>query len=362
MRRAGWVLLAVLISTPALAGKEEREAKALFKEGKQLAESGDYAGAAEMFQAAYARFPNPKILLNLAAVLEALGRNVEAAETYEKFVADPSTPRAKKAEIESKLADLEKTLGMLRVTVDPSDARITLDGKEQSRAVPFVVRVNPGGHALVFEKEGYAPSAHSLDVVAGKEHELSVKLRRSGEPAPAPIVTAAPPSTPDEPGLAPAEPVAPADAGVVARAEPEMAIEEGEGLSHAGQLGVVLRSETDVKDASVGPTVGVTYGALSWLELSGLALIQRLMGARIAASLLFMPDSALKPFVRLGVPMFLEGGTAVGFHGGAGLLWDYSRNLGIGLDVAAEHFSDLPGPSGSYTALLVGLGVQARAF
>ena len=146
---------------------------------------------------------------------------------------------------------------------------------------------------------------------------------------------------------------------MAAQVEPEIPVTEEEAsLSHGGQVGLVLRSETDLRDVSAAPSAGLTFGVGSYVELSALALIQRITGARIAASLLFLPESPFKPFVRLGVPMFLEDGTAIGFHGGGGLLWDYSRNFGIGLDVSAEHFSKF----GSYTAILVGLGAQARAF
>jgi hypothetical protein len=364
VRLAGLALIAALLSATAWAGKEEREAKALFGEGKRLAESGDYAGAAEMFQSAYARYPNPKILVNLGAVLEALGRNAEAAEAYEKFIADPSSPKSKKAEMGAKLATLEKALGKLRVDVEPNDARITLDGKVESRTPPFVVRLNPGGHALVFERDGYAPAAHSLDVVAGREHELAVKLRPAGEPAPPPVVSTPPvPPAREDPAAPveqPAGSAAPAEGAVEARVEPEMPAEDDGALSHAGQLGFTLRGESDLKDVALGPTAGVTYGALSWLELSGLALIQKITGARLAASALLLPRSAFKPLVRLGVPMFFEGGTHAGIHGGAGLQWDMSRNLGIAVDISIEHFPDLGGEA--YTAVVAGAGVQARAF
>ncbi|MGH6962434.1 MAG: PEGA domain-containing protein [Dongiaceae bacterium] len=349
-------MLLILVATPALAErKAEREAKALFKEANQLAQSGDYLGALEMFQAAYARFPNPKILINMASVLEALGRNVEAAEAYEKFLQSEDAPKARKPEVQQLLVALDARIGRLQIEVDPPDARVSVDGKPAGEpGKPLDVRVDPGGHAVMAEKEGFAPTMRTVKVEAGEKRGVLLKLTPGGAPPPAVTPVPTPPTPaapPDGPAAEPAEP------SVAAQVEPAIPEEEGS-LSHAGQVGLVLRSESDLRDFSAAPTAGLTYGVGSYVELSALALIQRVMGARIAASLLILPDSALKPFVRLGVPMFLEGGTAVGVHGGAGLLWDYSRNLGIGLDVSAEHFSKFD----SYTAVLIGLGVQARAF
>jgi hypothetical protein len=289
----------------------------------------------------------------MASVLEALGRNVEAAETYEKFLQSPDAPAAKKAEVQQLLVSLDAKIGRLQIEVDPPDARVSVDGKPAGEpGKPVDVRLDPGGHAVMAEKEGYQPAMRTVKVEAGEKRGVLLKLTPGGAlpPAAAPV--------PAEPA-APAEPVAPPEAGVVeARVEPEMPVAEEASLRHAGQVGLVLRSESDLRDFSAAPSAGLTFGAGSWVELSALALIQRLTGVRVAASLLILPDSAFKPFLRAGVPMFLEGGTTVGFHGGAGVQWDFSRSLGIGLDISAEHFPDLD----SYTAVLLGLGVQARAF
>ena len=194
----------LLVTAPAWADRSaEREAKALFKEASGLAQSGDLTGALDLYQVAYQRFPNPKILVNIGAVLEAMGRDVEAAQTYEKLLQDAGASRANRAQAEQKLAAMDARLGRLRVEVDPPGAQLLLDGKsigESGR--PVAVRVKPGGHAVLAKKDGFEPSAETIDVVAGQERVVALKLQRMGA-SPAPLGRAAvvpsAPSQPDQP-------------------------------------------------------------------------------------------------------------------------------------------------------------------
>lgn len=340
----------MLVSVPARADKRaEREARTLFKEANRLAGEEKYDEAVEMFQSAYERFPNYKILVNLARVLEAIGRNIAAAEVYEKLIDHEGVGLKEATMFKEKLDEVDRRIGKLRVEVDQPGARLLVDGQEAGTSdEPLTMRVKPGGHAVVAEKDGYLPAAQTVSIEAGQEQTLSLKLQKfAAAPAPAP---AAPPA---EDAQSTEEPSPTTVEAQVVPARP------GETLSHAGQLGLVLRSESDVKDFSAAPSAGVTLGLGDWVELSALALIQMRIGARVAATVHPLPHGAFKPLVRVGVPMFLEEGTDVGVHGGAGVVWDLSRRLGIGADIAVEYFADLGG-EGSYTAALLGVGIQAR--
>ena len=67
-----------LLCSPVRADDaSEREGRALFDKGNQRIKEGDFAGALEAFQSAYAKYPNVKILLNIGTTLRHLGRNVE---------------------------------------------------------------------------------------------------------------------------------------------------------------------------------------------------------------------------------------------------------------------------------------------
>lgn len=352
------VLLTSTVVTSALAGNEERDAKALFRGGRQLAETGDYAGAADMFREAYARFPNPTILINLGSVLEALEKPIEAAEVYEKFLLDPNAPSGKKADVGRKLADIDSKLGRLRIEVDPPDARITLDGQPTGRSAPFALRVSPGGHAVVGEKDGFSPAVETVQIMAGQERTVTLRLRRSSEAPLAPVTPqpAASAAQPDSPE--PESAGAPVEVAAAVHAEPEAPTAD---LSHAGQIGLVARGEVSARTKDGISSLGATYGISRFIDVGASVLIAKELGIRPGATWLFRPTAALKPGVEVGVPIFLADGTYAGLHGGVGLTWDMNRHMGALLGAAVEHFPSVP-EGFNRTILVFSGGVHARAF
>src|SRR4051812_2881846 len=113
--------VAMLATAPALADTaDERKGRILFDEGTKRAEAHDYEGALERFRSAYARYPNGKILLNIATMLRELGRRAEAAEVYEQFLADPSADATIKPDVQEAIEELDAHLGKLSIkTTDP---------------------------------------------------------------------------------------------------------------------------------------------------------------------------------------------------------------------------------------------------
>jgi PEGA domain-containing protein/tetratricopeptide repeat protein len=203
---------------------DESQARALFKEGNALAKKGDYAGAVELFRAAYARFPNPKILTNLGAVLHILGRNAEAAEVYETFLQQEHGDQRHRQEVGSSLNELAPLLGKLRVEVNEPGARVLVDGKFMGESPQAItLRVDPGSHAVVAEKQGAMPAVATVTVSAGEERVVDLRLTTKAPAQPPPVAAPLPPRTPEPAGT---QPTAAALLGAsappvqVARAEP----------------------------------------------------------------------------------------------------------------------------------------------
>ena len=73
-------------ATPARETENKAKAKVLVAEGSVLYKRGDYVGALESFEAAYAAFPSPKLWFNIGQANRDLGRPVEALSAFEKFV------------------------------------------------------------------------------------------------------------------------------------------------------------------------------------------------------------------------------------------------------------------------------------
>lgn len=87
-------VLAVAVYAPARAQTRPAEYEAAYREGTARFERGDYAGARERFEAAYAIHPEPLLLVNIGSTYRREGDLSRALEFYRKFlaVADPDDP------------------------------------------------------------------------------------------------------------------------------------------------------------------------------------------------------------------------------------------------------------------------------
>jgi len=195
-------LLLVCLAVPGRADADpapgpSQKARALFREGNRLVRRKDYPAALERFRAAYALYPSPKILLNTGTTLQLLGRNAEAADAYEHYLADPGADPTRRAEVTGLVEALDRQVARLHVTVDVDRAEVLIDGTRVGDAAPRLDRrIEPGKHTIA----GHADSGDaSVEVVAVAGEELPVRL------ALAAVVTRPDPVVPAEP-VAPAQP------------------------------------------------------------------------------------------------------------------------------------------------------------
>jgi len=334
--------------------------------------------AIDEYRAAQARAPDARSARRLGDTLHRAGRPAQAADAYEES-ARLQGP-GKKARALRRLKRLRSQFDRVRVSPALPGARLLVDGRPVTLTKAGTVRVDPGPHAAVLEKDGKAHSAAHFTAVAGGQTEVT--LQEIGSAAPPTPTSATPaPSGTGSPGLgASASPgqggpaassggageagsaaeseasaEAPADASVSTGRAPFRAEHEG----HAGQLSLLLESNTDLRTGDTGPTAGIAFGISPLVEVSVVALTQRLKGARIAGALLPIPGPALKPYVRVGMPIFSEDGLQAGGHAALGLLWDFTPMTGVSADLGVEHFPSMPAPYYD-TYVLVTLGVQVR--
>jgi len=177
------LLLGALLCSPAARADEgsEREARALFAQGNQRVQEGDYAGALGLFQRAYALFPSVKILLNIGTVQRQLGRNADAANAYDAYLRDAASDPGKREEVERLLADLDRRVGKLRVAVDDAAARVRVDDQPAAQSGPVVlVRVEPGTHTVSAQREGAPPASTSVTAAPGVQAEVPLHLLPGG--------------------------------------------------------------------------------------------------------------------------------------------------------------------------------------
>jgi hypothetical protein len=194
-----WLLLALLLIPEAAAaqasGDETAQARAarLFQEALRDYDRGEVASAIAKLEQAQATAPHPTVLYNLAQVLEAAGRNLDARRTFERYLAqlapgvDPERERA----VRAKIVALGQRLASLRIQVSPRQSAVRLDERPFDPATdPFV---EPGPHRVEVTLSGFEPLRVDLHAVAGEAQHLVLQLRPLAPPLPPPGPTGAVP-------------------------------------------------------------------------------------------------------------------------------------------------------------------------
>jgi len=174
-------LLALLAqaSGPTVDPQAKVKAQGLLNEGSRLYGEGDYAGALDKFNAAYAAYPSPKLMFNIGQADRDLGRPVEALQAFEKFLAGAldATP-ATTTEARASLAELREKLGRIRIDCATADTEVSIDGKSMG-LTPLTepVWATPGRHQVIANLAHAALAMENVVVVAGSLHTVTLQLR-----------------------------------------------------------------------------------------------------------------------------------------------------------------------------------------
>jgi tetratricopeptide (TPR) repeat protein len=194
------VVVAVGVAGPSRAGADTEEgARKHAAKANQLAAKNKCKAAIFEFTRAYKTLKDPTLLFNRAECFRKVGRDEEAINDYEQFLAEmPQTPN--RAAVEARVASLRGTTAAPPVarkepTAAPAKATAASTVKQVEK-----VPVAP-------TKEPAAPAAKPA-VAPAKEPEPPV-VKPAVVPAKVPVAAAAKPA--DKPAAAPAKaPVAPA--------------------------------------------------------------------------------------------------------------------------------------------------------
>lgn len=181
-------LFSALGATSSARADQKSDAQTLLDKGNEQVLHGDYLHALESFQSAYGVFPSPKILLNIGTTLRQLGRNAEALDAYDQYLAAPEADEAKKPEVRAIEKLLDAKVGVLHVEVvdtrpagAPAVGRVLIDAKPAGGdAKTFDVRVDEGPHSVVVEigvGDDAKTVAKDTAVPGGGEATVHVELR-----------------------------------------------------------------------------------------------------------------------------------------------------------------------------------------
>jgi hypothetical protein len=294
----------------------------LFKDGNALLDAGRYEDALAKFEAAYAAWANPKILLNLATTLRALERNADALQAYQRYSKEAQPSPERKAEVDAICSELLGRVATLRLGATADGQSVTLDGKPLDAALPSALYLEPGDHVLVSVSAG-GEQALRFAVQPGEARELA-------PPSPAPILD----RVPEAPPAVPAE-------------------------SSTGRHRVAVLARADIDGRGRGVLgaagLGYTLGA-SW-QLAGGALLGQTLGAWVGLER-FVGHGPLQLSLGMSTPTFFSGAAHVGLSLDAGARWALFEELVfLRARAAAVHFPSVP-DGYSRTVFVPSLGLE----
>jgi hypothetical protein len=169
----GAIVVASLLSVPVVAPTARAQgddpgaiAEALFRAGRELMATGDYAAACPKFAESYRIDPKPGTVMNLALCHEKSGRTasawaeyVQAAEIARR-AGQPERERVARA----RASTLEPALARLVIDVtDAPKASVSLDGEPiGAGAFGTPIPVDPGEHVVRAMEAGKRPSTQRV--------------------------------------------------------------------------------------------------------------------------------------------------------------------------------------------------------
>lgn len=337
--------------------KARPAAAALMKQGNAEVAQRNYEQGLADFLEAYARFPSPRILMNIGSTLFDMRRYADAANTYQRYLFDPIAQKERLGEVKSLLTKLDDRLTILTVRVYPENAQLSIDGG------PFVAvahalqtRVRPGPHT-VRVKNATASTELTINGFEGEQKELVAQLSN------APVDTK--PFEPDREWLKSSRAYAADDRG-----HPVVTSGYGGVPVHAAQIDeaefqAMIRTSTtqdddaiasgalgimriDGKGRGVAGGLGIAIAFRDHLEGELLALRSQETGAYVGGRFRFW-TGFFRPYVGVGVPMFFFDAVSRGdamstFHFAfgarvaAGLELVLNSHLSVQADLGYEHF------------------------
>ncbi len=366
--------LATITQDPAVRvddPKARQIAAALMVEGVRQLQAKSYEQALANFLEAYNRFPSPKILLNIASTLRDMGRIADAANTYQRYLGDPSTGPERVAEVKTLLIELDQQLTVLTIHVSPKGSCVlSIDGG------PFIpvgssltTRVRPGIHLVRIRKD---TASHEITIngFEGEIKDVTATLPEPSTPTPAATPTV---RTAEE---APDQVYGWLDAGTqygtsdvtsrqrqvnsgfsgppVAVIIPDLPPEEEELFARpvtaerrirSGVVGVV---RVDGKGRGIAGGLGVAFAPLDTLELELAVLRSNQWGAYAGTRVRFL-TGAIRPYVGGGLPAFLfedendamQTKVALALRVAGGVELEINGHLSVQADLGIEYFFNI---------------------
>ncbi len=296
------VIAALATVGHADGGVDKTDAKALLASGLKLYAAKDYLGALTIFRDAYLRFPSAKLQLNIATTLVKLDKKPEAANAYQKYLdADDADP-AKKPEVMRVLAELDKAVATLAITVTPADTELKIGDDEYAKNIA-IYRVVPGDAVIRARHEGYSPVETTVHGALGTSTPVAIVLFAIPKKPPPPV------------------PVIPIEKHVE---------------SPRSRFGALALAHVDIQNRGAAALIGATADVIDRVQLQATALIGPKFGGYVGGDLAIL-TGRVRPLISVGMPVFVSNGPRFAVRGAVGVELVLDRHLSVIAEVGFEH-------------------------
>jgi hypothetical protein len=176
-----------LLSRGTALAQPANTAREYFAQGVEQAHLGDFDSAAGNFEKAYRLSPHYAVQYNLGQAYAALGKAIEAARAFEKYLEEggEKIPLERQTEVRQLILASKRRIGYVAFEIRPPAARLVIDGSvvNVSRGVPVSLVV--GVHGVALELAGYRTFAGSVTVESQRVVPFEIQLEPISSGAPA---------------------------------------------------------------------------------------------------------------------------------------------------------------------------------
>lgn len=207
MRFVAWSLALAVLLAPSLARADAKDdARAKYVEGVAFVQKAQWSDALVAFEASSKLFPSPATTLNMGACERALGRYVLARATLNRALDESATsgsplPEGTVTEAKGFLAEIDRVLSHVTVTIEPREASVAVDGRPLADlgklgaarpllaagvlppgpgttppAATFDLVLDPGAHVFTLARKGFTDAVVNRTFAPGATTTLDLKL------------------------------------------------------------------------------------------------------------------------------------------------------------------------------------------
>ena len=179
------VSLFTLASLPQMAAaqtraSEDAEYRSVIEEALQEFNRGNWEEASALFERAHRINPSARTLRGMGLTAYEARRYVDSIRHLTEALSETRRPltQAQRDEVTATLDRARRFVAHLRLNVGPSNARITINGRQVQLDSKGEIATDPGLLEVELSAEGYEPALRRVRLTAGGQEELNVQLSK----------------------------------------------------------------------------------------------------------------------------------------------------------------------------------------